>query len=493
MNLGDNMLPALAPTRLDDLDTKPKRQPLIVYIDLPPELLCKIFVACLRPPLVDFAHCWDYDRNKRWNTITQVCRYWRSVALGYPDLWKRILFFNRKVTEEMIRRSQGTSLEVSTLDYGPFFSEECLRMVLPELHRVSHLHLEISHELLRPLLYRLAEIAKPKLESLYLRSDSYPGFKTRVPDTIFAPTLRSLELHNCEFFSTSPDPHSSLTTSSQIISFLRQAPMLHTLVLNQTLPENSLVPRTESTSPKLVLPELSSLTLSGGLIACTNFLDHLVLPNITSTTLICSVHPYVDVSGIFHAFCSAAGNGKVDFTTSALEVGRSPKHYPGLRMQCKLIHRHSSSPTTVTFEFHLQNYFHSDIEQAIMHVACTALPLTDVRELDISESGGWFTNFLELPNLRSIRFNTTISLDLIPTSSDPESPVLPHLHSLQFVRVNFTVQDTSTLMNFLKSRFGSGLPIKNVCLYSCTHLSEEDMSKMREFVEVVELGASGQC
>ena len=112
---------------------------------LPPELLREIFISCADPPSAVEPSYWSRARNMQWIAITHVCRYWRSVALGYSDLWKRLYFFNPDVTKEMIHRSKGANLEVK-IDaglkiYRSIETSSVIPMVLLELHRISVLHL----------------------------------------------------------------------------------------------------------------------------------------------------------------------------------------------------------------------------------------------------------------------------------------------------------------------------------------------------------------
>src|SRR5277367_1522037 len=88
-------------------------EPTIPYITLPPELLSMIFIACADPPsgTLNSSH-WSLPAKMQWIAVTHVCRYWRSVALGCTDLWRRLFVFNPDVTKEMIRRSKGANLEV---------------------------------------------------------------------------------------------------------------------------------------------------------------------------------------------------------------------------------------------------------------------------------------------------------------------------------------------------------------------------------------------
>src|SRR5277367_4744770 len=140
----------------------------ISCVTLPPELLSVIFKACADPPYAEQKSC--QARNMQWIAITHVCRYWRYVALGYPDLWKRLRFFDPDVTKEMIRRSKGANLEVIIDTRHQRFERSIfIPMVLPELHRVSVLHLVCSDEL--QSLVDSFVFAAPKLEYLCI---SYP-------------------------------------------------------------------------------------------------------------------------------------------------------------------------------------------------------------------------------------------------------------------------------------------------------------------------------
>src|ERR1700733_12253760 len=106
----------------------------IPYVTLPPELLRVIFVACADPPYAEQEYSyWCTRRSMQWIAITHVCRYWRSVALGYSDLWKRLRFFNPDVTKEMIHRSQGANLEVIIHSYRSIAKRKFIPMLLPEL------------------------------------------------------------------------------------------------------------------------------------------------------------------------------------------------------------------------------------------------------------------------------------------------------------------------------------------------------------------------
>ena len=232
-------------------------EPTIPYITLPPELLSMIFIACADPPPepsgpLNPMH-WALSERMQWIAVTHVCRYWRSVALGCADLWRRLFVFNTDVTKKMIRRSKGANLEVIIHDCEQLLEpiNRVIEMVLPELHRVSVLYVALPKEPAQFLVDGFVHAA-PKLEPLCLDCDL--DKMVPIPDAIQTPALRSLVLQNRMF--TSPSPSSSIfwfsngphsVNHSQIVSFLCQTPMLHNLepiqVLQLSLPHRHLQPR----------------------------------------------------------------------------------------------------------------------------------------------------------------------------------------------------------------------------------------------------------
>jgi len=150
---------------------------------IPPELLSKIFLVCaalwptqdLDSSLDDyFVHSvgpGDFTCGDRlpWIAIAQVCPYWRSVALACGELWRGLLFSSPEATKEMLRRSKGVTLIVKAEGgYNPSIYEN-VRTVIPDIGRVSVLHLCFKAYHLQALL-RDISVAFPVLESLRLRA-----------------------------------------------------------------------------------------------------------------------------------------------------------------------------------------------------------------------------------------------------------------------------------------------------------------------------------
>ena len=478
-------------------------EPTNPYITLPPELLSMIFIACADPPsgFSNRLH-WVLSEKMQWIAVTHVCRYWRSVALGCVDLWRKLFFFNLDVTKEMIRRSKGANLEM-IIGHSEQLLEpinKIIEMVLPELHRVSVLYLASYAESVQFLVDGFVHAA-PKLESLCLYSaySHDPDKRVRVPDVIFSrqtPALRSLELQQC--IITSPSPSSTFPSSnsqmvripstiSQIVSFLCRMTMLHTLTLVDVLPTHPLADT--GAYPKLVFPKLSQLVVTSSVVSCAILLQHLVFPTTINIKLRCHTNPLSDYRRLFRAFLSAISNEKADFviSTLGLKIG-STWIINSIDILYTISHGYQSAPTKVAFTFVTEGS-DREIHQDVFNAANIILPPADAHRLDIKGyAPRWPINFESLPNIRTICFNTyKFPLEIVRTAlgDNGHSHKLPHLCCLQFDNLAFSDEGTATLMNGLKHRLLSGFPIKNICLHAC-ELSEVDVTRMKEFVQDVE-------
>jgi F-box-like len=470
---------------------------------LPPELLVMIFIACADPPFGEQEPSYWQTRNMQWIVITHVCRYWRTVALECSDLWKRLRFFNPDVTKEMIRRSKGSNLEVIIdIRHRRIERSMVIPMVLPELHRVSVLHLVCSDEL-QSLVNGLGSAA-PKLEYLDLYAP-YGQSSFDIPDTIFSretPALHSLKLRNCTI--TSPLPSSGTPSSpdsrighmpstiSQIVSCIRGAPMLHTLILNRVLPFVD----TDDAYPNLVLPKLSRLELTSSIASCTNFLEHIIFPVTTDTTVICDLkQPRSDGCGrLFRAFLSVMGNRKANFVISAVTF----LVMSTVGIQCTITHSHQPAPTNVTFEF-VTDVGDGRLSRDIFNIASVTLPLTNAHDLDIVGFGpALVISFDSLPDIHTIRFKKCDpALELVRAALTDNKHFyqlqLRSLRSLQFSDVEFLYNVIPTLMYGLECRLLSGFPIKYIRLDECVNLKQADVMRMKEFVQDVEWDGWEYC
>ena len=222
----------------------------------PPELLSKIFLICAASLPTDklFERAADH---LPWIAIAQVCRYWRSIALGCGELWRRLVFSSPEATGEMVRRSNGVPFIVQARSSYDRDIYENIRTVISNMQRVSVLHLCFPPYHLQHLLQELPATA-PQLKSLRLRTPNFSthirdkfefrGHSFNMPYFIHAPSLCLLELTRCNFsWHLLPPSLCGLThlelrkippppTITQILSFLRGLPMLNTLIIEKALP-----------------------------------------------------------------------------------------------------------------------------------------------------------------------------------------------------------------------------------------------------------------
>ncbi|KAH9023097.1 hypothetical protein EDB85DRAFT_1992709 [Lactarius pseudohatsudake] len=106
----------------DTLNTKRRRNSLPlshIALQLPPELLQKIFLF-----LVDLyvaRESLHSSGRPDWIAITYVCRYWRSAALGQPELWSSITpGFSFSWSQAMVERSAPLPMRIN-MHIRPFF------------------------------------------------------------------------------------------------------------------------------------------------------------------------------------------------------------------------------------------------------------------------------------------------------------------------------------------------------------------------------------
>ncbi|EMD37887.1 hypothetical protein CERSUDRAFT_94879 [Gelatoporia subvermispora B] len=249
-----------------------------------------------------------------WLWITQFCRRWQMVALSYPRLWRNICVGpNPLWVAELLRRSGRVPLRVCAVlsdDETGHKRLDTLRTIVWETGRITALtldfaltHLGAIQDLLRQLpddlkaldvaligvgtptgadedhLAIAAKSQNIRVQHIALADVS---FVTRV-SPLFCPTLTTLS-----WTSTHHSPQ--FTTLSHVLDFLEALPLLADITLDNVLPF-ALVE--DHANRMITLQCLKSLKLSGTLVGlpasvCATLLDHLNLPDISTTTLECT-------------------------------------------------------------------------------------------------------------------------------------------------------------------------------------------------------------
>ncbi|EIW81626.1 hypothetical protein CONPUDRAFT_165715 [Coniophora puteana RWD-64-598 SS2] len=91
-----------------------------------------------------------------WIHVTQVCAYWRIVALAHRRLWSHVVFFNPRWAREMIDRAGPIPLTVSARIHWIPFAEELITLLVKNVGRVQDLRFQGDMMALRHIMEALA-------------------------------------------------------------------------------------------------------------------------------------------------------------------------------------------------------------------------------------------------------------------------------------------------------------------------------------------------
>lgn len=221
---------------------------------LPTELLGRIFILCVPTREI-------YGRNdvKRATAVSHVCRRWRVIALGTPQLWSVLLLSDEGCGEEMLARSKGIGLVVNVdIEHQSEPKLELLQRVLGHMSRIVVLRLRMRLEHLQVLRTQVAQYA-PDLRSLKLdplldnpNADPEEVDRLALPVALFLneyPCLRHVHLSRCiaikwdaPIFSALVSlqlediPRSALPNMTGLLDVLRRMPNLKILTLGHAIP-----------------------------------------------------------------------------------------------------------------------------------------------------------------------------------------------------------------------------------------------------------------
>ncbi|KAJ3523200.1 hypothetical protein NMY22_g11546 [Coprinellus aureogranulatus] len=249
---------------------------------LPPEILSRIFLN-LR-----------YPTDLSCFRVGLVCRYWRSVALGYPELWVNISnHYKADITKIMLARSKDLPLTIC-LDQNGHCSTP-MEEIFGQAHRIRSLTMDAFWVVACDPGVWPFPIKAPILEELSMTSHVL----VYIPDLFGedCPSLRVLNLSNCGFaWNKGPFTpalkvlhlqreggmrrYSPSFSLQHILDALRAAPSIERICLQEYLHISS-TQQISSISP-VPLPELQSLTLVDSIQAITDVLGVIRVPRASS-------------------------------------------------------------------------------------------------------------------------------------------------------------------------------------------------------------------
>ncbi|KAJ7438119.1 hypothetical protein B0H11DRAFT_1935472 [Mycena galericulata] len=282
-----------------------KRKPHPIS-SLPPEIISKIFVHCLppddTPPAPQLAPL----------LIAQICRHWRAIALGTPELWMNIYLIGGL-------REQSASLELLKLWVSRAESLPLKFALMSQSIELGKLLLETAMEfqqqweeiaIVLPAaayssLRSLADATFPVLTSIWFQvprratKEMLSPSELRALENIVmrAQRLRDVDLASLPFSQYFPLPHRMLDipwnrlnslvaetrNSEEGLSLLQSCNSLTILTL-RTCPDSvPYIPRAIA-SNNITLAFLLDLTIDDP--SLSDIFDHLTLPSLTSLHLI---------------------------------------------------------------------------------------------------------------------------------------------------------------------------------------------------------------
>lgn len=262
-------------------------EPSSPILRLPPELTVQIFLDA-----TDIGKLQDRCKLPERLVISQVCRYWRAIALDCAALWSSIhLQYGNPCVSKLLARTKQHPLSLVTCKkfrkYNHILSPErstmpiLKRLLATEMWRIRDLDITTHNTIttvgkpsqLRSLTVRERENLQPfvkmieggetsELRKLWIHSHSF-NWETMVH--------RNLTLLFIRMYSRHPDLEDTL----KIIPALRSMPLLQALKLKFCLSCDL----TPSESRDLIsLPHLHTIDLASMVEGCVNLLSYLDLP-----------------------------------------------------------------------------------------------------------------------------------------------------------------------------------------------------------------------
>ncbi|KAG5650564.1 hypothetical protein H0H81_011807 [Sphagnurus paluster] len=207
--------------------------------------------------------------------ITQVCKYWRSIAVGLPDLWTKLVDMPSHIMATYLQRSQQHPLDLQVdLRHDATDIAECEHAlktwmtIKPSSPRWRRLVMQIGPHYATVIWDDLRELGTPLLEELRISSGSHLSGVTKTFEGR-APLLKSLSLVglSLERFTLSLHQLTRLhLTSDRPIHFSSFRRLVIKMVKLQDLTLHTRVvegwPLHPSREDIIILPSLTTLELS---------------------------------------------------------------------------------------------------------------------------------------------------------------------------------------------------------------------------------------
>ncbi|KAG1882607.1 hypothetical protein F4604DRAFT_343344 [Suillus subluteus] len=505
---------------------------------IPPELLSTIFVFHVQQTQSRYSP--DNPNILSWRIIGRICRHWREIALGTPELWATPFLNCSKATDEMLTRSKMAPLN---LKIGRRYRMDCIQKALMHMERLEVVSLLFLHgdtagcRCIMEFINKLSSRSAPKLRSLALEVGNRQTPRIAIPIYFPAPNLCNLRIKHCDLSwassvltgltvldikKISPE---CLPTLDELISALRRMPALHTLVLEDALPTLSSHTASLPRAPRAMnvqLFHLKHLRLTATMLEVAN-----VLTCIESTTsevrLVCRASSGNPNQGwdlslpIISRALESCFKGPPDKSRQAPRSMQLSSISGCVRLSYSTVRNPSSWTTTAScldlstecpiildfdFPIHMARTILSDLGRIVplgsieaMYFNCffacwdgfwaDVLTRGGARNLAYMHLRGPFEVLEELlKSLRSRKHSVSRSVGGRSQQGPIFSPALSHLvlHQLEFDSSIFNWMRPSDLLDVLIDRVNEGRGLDHLAITLTSGIFARDVQLLREVV-----------
>ncbi|KZT06112.1 uncharacterized protein LAESUDRAFT_714485 [Laetiporus sulphureus 93-53] len=456
----------------------------------------------------------------KWIVVTHVCSLWRNVALRSPALWRHVYVMESvEWMTEVFSRSKDLPLVV-VVQYSPYSTEPCqtLATVLQKMSRICDLRICAPADVLKNIA-QLMNGPAPLLRDVSITCNiawCKPLSFGVLRNLEQLPDLQRLELRDISFPWGIPLPRTVReltspiceTTLGDMLQTLDTVPSLEVLSLQSN--PFSLDDYRELEDHRIVsLPSLQLLHFSDGdMSRVASLVDHISFPLQTSIKWTCR-HPFGD-EGQFTALVAKLftraqwkalhiGLDTWDIVIRASDIEQPFGWYNG------------NVGSSTTLDFTCTSFQPCDLVTAF----CKAVPLTDIRTLEMSccfDDLGWMELFGNLPNLTNLQVVGDMAMSLpralwtrLRDDGNGYVRYFAHdLHTLAFEEVNFgafrrfpsglgTPRDLlRELETAILRRREHGINLKKIAFRCCSDLGNHNREQWEHLAEKVEHHHSGE-
>ncbi len=438
---------------------------------LPPEILSDILIAHV-------AACMGEDTQTpySWLPAISVCRYWRTLALETPLIWRRIaVTHNSYCIHTMLARSKQVPLYVTArfTNLNPWDSRlASFGLVMDQVDRIASVHLSLASHIFLPSAILSPLSLASQMGALSISIDGGDKSSTHVTASLrpLHPRLKRLELYgftmsdSCSLMGAylrhlvihTKSVGGVFHTMGSLLSVLRRMNELASFSLDIQLADDSWRETSQAYSglPTVTIPSLQSISLRCHIGLCKGLLSHLNLPSVNSITYRPSTyhrdHNLALISVVSaKLFSSRAITHPI--TLQSLSISPvSTTHFAMIGWSQELS-RHKDEPHKVAPIFDVE--FSAEYPELSLRETCKMLPTSQIRHLSVFQLAPWVVGprislqlFLDvygcMSQVRTLSVWGWSALDLADilearVGSGPCDMVFPHLTHLHLDYIQF--------------------------------------------------------